>query len=271
MFRIGDFSKLTQVSVRMLRYYDALGLFKPTEVDLFTGYRYYSARQISRLNQIIALRDMGFLTAEIAAILEEAVDDDKLLWRLAEKKREIENTIACESEKLQRLENLMKSIGMESVSMNYEVTLKNVPSYKVASVREVIPAYDREGLLWKKLGEFADREKITCAGPCFAIYHDREYREADVDVEVVMCVDQLWEDAGGIRFRETEAVPCMAAMMVPGPFENIARACNALAEWVEKNGYEVNGTARQVCHKGPWNESNPENYLTEIQMPVVKR
>ncbi len=43
MFRIGEFSKLTQVSVRMLRYYDEMGLLKPSETDKFTNYRLYSA------------------------------------------------------------------------------------------------------------------------------------------------------------------------------------------------------------------------------------
>ena len=70
MFRIGEFSRLTQVTVRMLRYYDETGLLRPARVDSRTGYRLYETRQIPRLNQIIYLRDSGFNVAEIAAALE---------------------------------------------------------------------------------------------------------------------------------------------------------------------------------------------------------
>lgn len=71
MFKIGDFSKLTRVSVRMLRYYDEVGLFKPAKIDDFTGYRYYSAKQISDINLIVSLRDMSFNVADIAMLMKE--------------------------------------------------------------------------------------------------------------------------------------------------------------------------------------------------------
>ena len=57
MFKIGDFSKLGQVSVRMLRHYDQLGLLKPGQIDKFTGYRYYAVEQLVRLNRILFFKD----------------------------------------------------------------------------------------------------------------------------------------------------------------------------------------------------------------------
>ena len=59
MFRIGEFSKIAQVSGRLLRYYDKLGLFKPIRIDPETGYRYYSAQQLPALNRILALKELG--------------------------------------------------------------------------------------------------------------------------------------------------------------------------------------------------------------------
>ncbi len=270
MFKIGDFSRLTQVSVRMLRYYDELGLLKPAEVDRFTGYRLYSSRQIGRLNKIITLRDMGFLTAEIEELLLQDMDDVSLIKILRSKEAQLRRNIACENTKLLKLQNFMDSVGKENMSMNYEVTIKEVPSYKVVSKRGIIQAYDREGQLWRELGEFAGNNSIKCGDICFAIYHDQEYKEKDVDVEVVMSVEQLQKDRDGFTFRETEPVGQMASLMVAGPFENISPAFNALAEWVENNGFVPAGPSRQICHKGPWCESNPENYLTEIQYPVRK-
>lgn len=270
MFKIGDFSRLAKVSVRMLRYYDELGLLKPAEVDRFTGYRFYTTSQISHLNKIIKLRDMGFNISEIAAVLNE-VDASAMISRLQSKKRQIEEVISCDMKKIQDIDQLIASFGKEIVNMSYDITIKNVPSYKVVSLRGVIPAYDREGELWGRLGEFMGRNRINCSGPSFAMYHDGEYKESDVDVEVAACIEMLQENREGFTFREVEAVSNMASLMVPGSFRNIDPAFKSLAEWLENNGYEMAGITRQVCHRGPWNEDKEENFLTEIQIPVNKK
>ena len=70
MLKIGDFSKLSRVSIRMLRHYDDIGLLKPAETDSFTGYRYYRPEQLFTIGRITALKDMGFSLAEIIRILE---------------------------------------------------------------------------------------------------------------------------------------------------------------------------------------------------------
>lgn len=269
MFKIGEFSKFTQVSIRMLRYYDEIGLFNPIEVDELTGYRYYSAKQITKLNKIVTLRDMGFVIAEIIEVMN-CKTDDEILEILKRKHKVIKQTLEKENLKLEKVNIMMGSLGKETFKMNYEVNLKEVPAYKVASLRDTIAAYNREGELWGRLGAFMERNKIPCSGIAFAIYHDGEYKEKDVDVEVVACTDKILEDKEGITFREVESVPCMASIMVPGDFSNIAPAYNSLANWIEESDYQTCGLARQVTHKGPWCEDNPENYLTEIQIPVKK-
>ena len=70
MFKIGEFSKLGQVSTRMLRHYDKLGLLTPSETDPWTGYRYYTIDQLSRLHRIIALKELGLSLPQIAALFE---------------------------------------------------------------------------------------------------------------------------------------------------------------------------------------------------------
>jgi DNA-binding transcriptional MerR regulator len=59
MFKIGDFSMLSRISVKALLYYDEIGLLKPVKVDQFTGYRYYSADQLPRLNYIVRPQKYG--------------------------------------------------------------------------------------------------------------------------------------------------------------------------------------------------------------------
>ena len=67
MFKIGDFSRIARVSCRLLRYYDEIGLLKPGSTERDTGYRYYSASQLPRLNRILVLKELGLSLEEIAA------------------------------------------------------------------------------------------------------------------------------------------------------------------------------------------------------------
>lgn len=233
MFKIGEFSKLTQVSVRMLRYYDEVGLLKPAEVDRLTGHRMYSALQIPILDKIIYLRDSGFNVSEIAIALE--MDNDDLAGQLDKKSQEIEQTIKDEQEKL----------------------------------RKVVPTYYSEGDLWKELADFANKHKIDIESRTFSIFHDTEYREEDVDIELCALVKKLQKNMGEFTFRMTEPVPIMACTMVTGSFSNISGAYKAFAEWLHENEqYRIAGATRQIVHRGPWNESDPDKYLVELQIPL---
>ena len=267
MFRIGDFSKLTRVSIRMLRYYDEAGLFKPAKIDAFTGYRYYSAKQITTLNLIVSLRDMGFNISEISIAIHEQ-SEEKLKDLLIKKKNEVESNIESEKEKLRKISFTIKDLKKERVNMNYNVTLKSVPKYKVISLRDTIPAYDAEGMLWQRLGDFIMKKKIPCGDIAYATYHDEGYKEGPVDVEVIMNVKEIFTNEEGFEFKETEALEQAASIFVPGDYSNLTPAYIYLAKWIEENNYSICGNARQLCIKGPWNEQNPNDYLSEIQIPI---
>lgn len=269
MFKIGDFSKLTMVSIRMLRYYDEMGLFKPAEIDTFTGYRYYSAKQITKLNLIVSLRDMGFNVADIVVAINEP-SDENLKDILKQKKDEVTNNINAEKEKLRKINAAINNLKRERVNMNYNITLKSVPSYKIISLRDTIPTYKAEGMLWERLGKYIQDKKIPCNNIGYATYHVEGYIEGPVDVEVAVCIENLLVDADGFTFKETEPIEQVASILVPGDFSNIAPAYNFLGNWLEENGYTICGNARQLPLKGPCTETNPDDYLSEIQIPIKK-
>lgn len=268
MFRIGEFSKLTQVSVRMLRYYDETGLLKPAEIDTWTGYRMYSVEQIPTLNKIIYLRDSGFNVSEIAIAL--SCDDGTLTIELLEKKqREIKKNMQLEQEKLMKIETAKQELLNGKNEIHYNVSIKSIPSYYVLSLRKVIPNYYAEGELWKELSDFAKERNIDLSEDTFSIYHDEDYREKNVDVELCAKVNKSGQDIGGFKFYYTNPVPIMACTMVYGDFSNISIAYNVFAKWLQKNSqYMMYGENRQIVHRGPWNEKDPQKYLTEIQIPL---
>lgn len=269
MFRIGEFSKLTQVSIRMLRYYDEVGLLKPKQIDPWTSYRMYSVEQIPVLNKIVYLRDSGFNVAEIAVALNN--DSDHFIVEQLDKKYcEIEQLIQIENDKLKKIKLAKRELLDSKNEMHYNVSLKSIPEYQVLSLRRIIPSYYAEGELWQELSSFATQNKITLSNNTFSIYHDKEYKEQNVDVELCVPVKKTGINIGEFIYRIIEPVPIMACTMVYGEFSNIAGAYFAFAEWLQKNSqYHMMGENRQIVHRGPWNESDPNKYLVEIQIPLI--
>ena len=90
MFKIGDFSKLAQVSVKTLRHYGKMGLIKPAWIDRFSGYRYYTADQLPRLNRILALKDLGFSLEQIRQLLRDDLPAAELRGMMRMKQAEVE-------------------------------------------------------------------------------------------------------------------------------------------------------------------------------------
>lgn len=272
MFRIGEFSKLTQVSIRMLRYYDETGLLKPAETDAATQYRLYSAAQIPQLNRIVFLRDLGFTVADILDALHQW-EDGLLHERLEAKRRVIEQTIRAEQEKLLKIELAQRDIKQEKLSLHCSVCVKSVPGCLVLSLRRRVPDYYAEGGLWRELTEFSLRQGVAVSEHSFTIYHDTDYRDKDVDIELCTPVSGNVEgdgkDRDGIGYRYVEPVPEMASVMVHGGFERIGSAFLAIADWLQQhNQYRMLGPNRQIVHRGPWNEADPKHYLIEIQIPL---
>lgn len=270
MFRIGEFSKLTQVSVRMLRHYDETGLLKPAKIDSWTGYRMYSVEQIPILNKIKYLRDSGFNVSEIEIALN-GENDIPIIKQLDKKHEEIKTNIQKELARLKRIEIAKNELLNGENEIHYNISIKSISSYYVLSLRKVIPNYYAEGDLWREMSEFSEQHKIEYSGNTFSIYHDEDYREENVDVELCVAVNKVGQDIDGFKFRHTEPVTMMACTMVYGDFSNIAAAYLEFAKWLEKNGqYKMKGENRQIVHRGPWNEENPQNFLTEIQIPLQK-
>lgn len=256
----------------MLRYYDETGLLRPAKVDKWTGHRLYSATQIPRLNRILYLRDSGFNIAEISLALE--MEDALLLEHLTKKRSEIEQNIRSQQEKLRKIAIAENQILAGGGDIHYNISIKSIPEYQVLSLRKVIPTYYSEGDLWKELSAFAEKQKIALTDHSFSIYHDTEYKEQNVDVE--LCVEINTMKANTTKasttpfcFRTIEPVNKMACTMVYGDFSNIAGAYTAFANWLQKDGnYKMSGPTRQIVHRGPWNETDSQKYLTELQIPL---
>jgi len=151
MIRIGDFSKLSRVSVKTLRYYDEVGLLKPIQVDRVTGYRYYEFDQLPQLYRILALKDLGFSLEEIGHLLESDLSVEQMRGMLRLRQAEIRQRMEEEAGRLERVELWLRQIEQEDSMSKYDVVIKKLEPIKVASVRGVVPTPPDQGSLWGEL------------------------------------------------------------------------------------------------------------------------
>lgn len=269
MFKIGEFSRLSRISVRMLRHYDKLGLLMPAETDAKSGYRLYSIDQLPRANKITTLRDMGFGIEDIKRL--STLDDEALVIELERRGKELRTGIERSERMLFDLENLKRAVLAGSSLFDYEVSLVSVPAHDVISLRMTIPAYDDERLAWEALGAYVKAEKVPVSDPYieFCEFHNEGGEGEGVDVEVAVAVDELREDSGAVRYYRTRAYPEVASIMIYGPYENIAPVYASFAQWLEAHpSLEMAGNTREIAHRGCWNAEDPSEYLTEFQIPV---
>ncbi len=269
MFRIGDFAKLNRVTVTALRHYDAIGLLQPEKIDTFTGYRYYSAEQMPRLNRILALKEFGFSLDEIALVLGGKADTDPLKVLLKLKHNEIEDKIQAEQSRLAKLETFMKIYEQEDFIMEYDIVLKRIEPMKVAAVRDFIPSYSEQGHLWEELGAYIRGKGVKIVPPCMVIYYDSGYKEDKVDAEIIEPIAGDMEGNDRIKVRYLEGVEQMACVIHKGSYQTISLAYTALSKWIQENGYTISGPQRELYLKGEWDSKSPDEYITEIQIPVT--
>lgn len=272
MLKIGEFSKLSRISIRMLRHYDEIGLLMPEMIDDFTGYRYYSEAQLPIVNRITALKDMGFSLAMIAEILESYTDQEALKKYLIIKQREV-----CEKQEevgrmLRLLETTINRLGKDEAVMKYNVTLKELPKRTVASVRQVIPSYKAEGMLWGILMEECGPLNVQADDPCYtlAIFHDAEHKESNVDVEIQKSIKGTYPNTEHVIFKTVEPI-LMASATYKGSYDQINEVNEAVANWVRDNDYAFDGVSFCIYHVSPYETQNPDELVTEVCYPVRKK
>lgn len=272
MLKIGDFSKLSRVSIRMLRYYDEIGLLVPKSIDHFTSYRYYSEDQLPVVGRITALKDMGFSLAIITEILKKYDDPQALAEFLAVKQVEVQEEVGKATHRMLLLETAINRLRKDETAMNYNVSLKTLPKRYVASVRKVIPAYDQESILWSILMAETASMNLQYSDNCYslAIFHDEEYKESDVDVEIQITVKGNYENTENVVFKTVSPIE-IASATYKGSYEQLTAVNNAIANWVSDNGFEFIGTMFCIYHVSFAQTQNPDELVTEVCFPVKKK
>lgn len=271
MFTVGEFSRLARVSKRLLRYYDEIGLLKPVHTDKFTGYRYYSAEQMPRLNRILALKDLGLSLDQIRRLLSDEISTDEMQGMLLMKKAELEQQIQEEIQRIQNIEARLQFLHSAETNGPFDVVIKQIPAQPVLSVRTILESLeDGVGIFRQIMTALPER---SGGGLFFAILHSDGIDEGNLDVEIGRTIPArthapiLLDGGLQLRFHELPAVDTMATFVVKGPTANLLVGYSVIGTWAETNGYRLTGVPREVALQLPqtadWSDA-----IAEIQYPV---
>ena len=267
---IGEFSKVTGLSVKTLRFYHEQGILVPNRVDESSGYRYYDGAKIERARVIVALREMEFSIQEIAEILDGIEDEADLVARLEEQKRRIGERMRREREIVRALDRLIANEREARELMkkaSFEVEEKNMEPVLVAGFR-MKGKYADSGKGFGRLGRAVGR--YICGQP-LSLYYDCEYREDDADFEPCFPVSKRVEglEREGISIRELPAGRCLS-LLHKGPYPQLGRSYEKILRAAKERAANLLLPTREVFLKCPGMifKGNPKNYLTEIQLPI---
>lgn len=262
MLKIGEFSKLSHLTVKALRFYEKEGLLVPASIDKWTGYRFYETNQMENAAKIKAYRQLDLSIEEIKVIMSGA--DAKAIFvkkakALQVQKKDIDVRLS-----------IINHI-LEDEEMKYQVTVKDIPAAIVYYSEVRLSKYSDKMQYIPQMG--AECKKLNpglkCAEPPyeFCEYLDEEYKETDVMLRHNEAVVSFGVESENIKFRTIPATKVLS-IFHKGAYDQIGEAYAFIMKYAEDNGYSIAGLSRECYIDGIWNKESIEDWLTEIQLPI---
>ncbi len=273
MLSIGEFAQLGQVSPRMLRHYDDLGLLRPERVDAGTGYRSYGTGQLSRLHKLLALRDLGFTLEQIGDLLRVEPPVEELRGMLTLRHAEIEQRLDDETARLGRVEAHLRALEEPEVQVGQRVVVKTSEPLRVAeavgTAADLGPS-NVSPVMLRLIPQVLDRlAALHVQAGMLVVHIPRRSVETD-DVEVHGGFEigtQPASDSDIVRIVDLPQVQ-VASLVHEGPIERVQPVYAAFLRWIEAAGYRLAGGSRELYHD--YDPADPDAGITELQLPIVR-
>ncbi|HKC44786.1 MAG TPA: MerR family transcriptional regulator [Burkholderiales bacterium] len=276
MFKIGEFSRIARVSCRLLRYYEELGLMRPARIDGDSGYRYYSASQLPRLNRILVLRELGLSLEQIGRILTDELPASELRGMLLMRRAEVEQSLETEAQRLRQIETRIAQIEASGELTADDVVLREEPAHKLLSMRQTIASFVEGIRLIGELVEAVPRVVGTRAlGQFVAIAHAQEFEPDNIDVEFGFFLQGSvgdgihLPDGRKLTVRDVPRVERLAACVRIGSPQAAHLTTARIGLFIEANGYRICGPSREVFLQRP-QPDRMEDAIVEMQFPIER-
>ena len=259
--RIGDFARLGNVSVRALRFYDAIGLLPPSQVDPDSGFRHYSTEQIARLQQIRAFQDLGFSLSRIREMLRRDLPAASMRELLEQQRHELKGHIREDVARLARLELRLQTLAKNN-NGSAPVVIRVTQETLVVSLRERIQCYEQAEELFQELERKVPQSWLT--GERSALWHACERSDGAIDCEVIRYLKGPVAVPRGLRSYQLAAAT-IASVFHAGSDDTVSRSYDQLNRWLVHSDFRLQGAKREIY----WLEKAGEP-LTEIQYPLKR-
>lgn len=270
LLRIGVFSTLSRISVRMLRHYQEHGLLVPDAVEPHTGYRSYAPARLDEARRVVLLRDAGFSIEATARLLADAGDPSRVEAAIATHRLELQADRDQVDARLLALDRVGPALEeMVSMTANIEVRPAHLPETTVATLRRRLDSYADEGVLWQEVMPLVGRSGAAFApgGAAGATFYDEDYRESDVDVEVWVEVAAPFEAVPRLTCRVQPARDVVTATLL-GSYEQMPEVMGALGAYVAERGLATREMFN-IYRVGPTQDPDPAAWVTDVYLTVV--
>ncbi|MEO6997903.1 MAG: MerR family transcriptional regulator [Terracoccus sp.] len=258
---IGDFARLGQVSVRMLRHYDAMGLLKPDRVDAWSSYRSYSPEQLTVLNRIVALKELGLSLDHVGRILTDEVGAVELRAMLQLRRADLENEMRAAGTRLAAVESRLRMIERES-DMSADYVVKTVPAVRLAALTGTLEPAE----LARHIGPMFDQVQSQLADVNASLATAiATYAEAEAGMDVVVGYAYAGPPLAGLKQVDLPAATAVCGVHL-GPMSQISESWQAMHRWAFENDYEYDGPCRELYLRAE--SDDQQNWVTELQQPV---
>lgn len=267
MIRIGDFARLSGVSIATLRHYDEEGLLSPCFVNPDSGYRYFESEQLRQVHRILLFKELGLSLSEIREVLKEAVGIQEVRQLLSAKRADAQARIGFAEGQIRKIDHHLSTIEREFSMSNLEVIRKTTPATTVAFIHLEIPTNDQAGDLlgqaYCDLYGFLEKNRITPKGPCLAVWQSSPKEFVDETVDAAVPIDPQSIDHPQISVKTLPPIE-VATVVHVGPFSEFQQCHVALSEWLAANHCRLSGDYREIYHTPPG-----PNATTEVQYPIA--
>jgi DNA-binding transcriptional MerR regulator len=258
---ISEFARLGQVSVRMLRHYDAIGLLSPNRTESGSGYRSYSPDQLHVLNRIVALKDLGFTLEQVGRMLQDDIDVGELRGMLRLRRAELEDQARAVETRVSAVEVRLRMIEKED-TMSRDYVVKTVPAMRLVARRATVDA-DRLG---EHIEPMFDAVGAALRHICGSLSTPiATYAETEAGMDVVAGYAYAGAAPEGTEVIELAEATAVCGVHL-GPMTRIQESRQDLHRWVVNNGYTFAGPSREFYVRAE--STDQVDWVIELQQPV---
>ena len=286
LLKIGDFARLSRVSVKTLRYYDEIGLLVSSEVDAFTNYRYYTVDQLARIHRIMALRELGLSLEQIKQMLDADLSVEQIQGMFELRKAELEQHVHETQARLAQVQFRLRMLKVEDQMPTIDIQVTEVAPFTGLTDRQrfrVEPdtlnlgsGSETPAARGRMYLEALTHHKLPL-NPPVAIYYNLDFEAEYVDNKTILPLESkpdeeivladntvmLWETILGL--------PQAAAYIFTGPYDHLPEQLLVVERWMAENGYQRGEQARAIFHRGPMHFGPQNEFVTEVQIEILPK